>query len=261
MRSGWGGLLLLVLLLMVPPPAGAGFVQHERGGEVTYVQEGKLKTVPARPDELWLIFDLRADLITMVDPAARRYAQGSSTEYCELVQGMMDAASSMLGALGLEMAKPAAPVITVRREGAGEKIAGFATTRYQVLQDGQMSEEVWLADDPALMKELAGSGSLARMECGGDKAALAASAEYARLLGRGWPLRSVTHLGQESYTSLDVIRIEQKKIPAAEFQPPAGYQRVGLAEFFAMDDLGDGGLQEMLKGLEGEGIVVPGFGR
>lgn len=261
MRSGWGVLLLVVALLLAPAAGWGGFVQHEKGGEIIYVQEGKIRSLPDQPDEIWMIFDLKGDQMTMVDPESRRYAQGSSAEYCELVAKMMDMASSMLGVMGMEMGQQQAAEITVRREGPGERIAGFATTRYQVLQDGQLAEEVWLADDPELMRELAGAGNLSRMECGGDKANLAASAEYAKLMGRGWPLRSVTHLGGDSYTSLDVVRIEKKKIPAADFQPPSGYRRVALAEFFAMDDFDDGGLQEMLKGLEGEGFMMPGSGR
>lgn len=276
---GRAGMLLWAVgvgALLWPSLGLAGFIQHERDGRQTYVQEGKIRSVPAQADEMWMIFDLKGDQMTMVDPGGRRYAHGTSAEYCALVNRMMDFASSLLGSMGIEPQAVVAAEVAVQKEGPGGRIAGRATTRYSVLQDGRLFEELWLTEEPDLMREIAGAGNISFMDCGSDKAAVAVAGEYVELRSRGWPLRSVVHFNGESYTGLDVVRIESQRIPAAAFQPPPEYRRVSLEEFFEMEALEeygaaipspvpgfeDGpGMEEMLKGLGLDELKLPGFGR
>ena len=66
---------------------------------------------------------------------------------------------------------------------------------------------------------------------------------YEKLLDEGYPVKLV-ELGEggERESVTEVVRAEKRNILDKEFQPPAGYQRIDLREFFRQE------LEKMKRG-------------
>jgi hypothetical protein len=143
---------------------------------------------------------------------------------------------------GAAPAKP--PKVTVERTAETATIGGQGARKYRVLADGQPSMDVWLGTDPGLAQEV----GLARMpESYGrmaacldtrptgqvvSSAAVFESPEYRQLYSQGWPLRIVSHGGPAPQTMVEIVRIERRDVPEAEFAPPAGFQKAPLPQVF-----------------------------
>jgi hypothetical protein len=56
---------------------------------------------------------------------------------------------------------------------------------------------------------------------------------YEKMLDQGYPVK-VVDLGErgEPESAIEVTRLEKRDIPDKEFQPPEGYRRIDLREFF-----------------------------
>lgn len=264
MRPFCIAILAFVFVFTASIPGRAGFVQRERDGTITVVENGKFKVAPEEKDEPWIVFNIAKDTLTMVDSASKRFATGSSKEYCRMMEQLMQAMFSFMA----DTEKTStAPRVKVVKEGAGGDIAGFRTTRYKIFENGQLSEEIWLTNDPTLLNELGSMKNLGFMECGTEQAGLASSPEYMKLMEKGWPLKSVSYLDDEKDVDTDVVRIEQKNVPDSEFQPPAGYKEVSFQELFEMgmeDAISEEEQMEMKQMMEEmglDGMNIPGFAK
>jgi hypothetical protein len=60
------------------------------------------------------------------------------------------------------------------------------------------------------------------------------SPEYRQLYSQGWPLRIVSLEGGTPRPIVEVVRIEKRDLPEAEFTPPAGYRKAPLLHVFGM---------------------------
>ena len=109
-----------------------------------------------------------------------------------------------------------------------------------MLADGKLYEELWLASDAALLRELI-VGPRARhlrpdvgcLATAGSGRRVEATDEYRRLYSEGWPLKVVFHgerrrdAGSGRWRGWSVARF-----PSAEFTPPAGFAAAPLLEVF-----------------------------
>lgn len=226
------GLLLAVLAVLSTPNAFAGFILTESDGTTTFVQGGKLRSDNEDADGLWTVIDMNKGALMMVNPEDNTYTEGTLDEYCAGMRKMMDAMSQFMGGM---MPKPPVkkPKVEVVKVGSGGKIAGYETTRYKVMVDGVLREEVWLANDQSLLKEFGNPQTMAKFsQCGAMTDEFEAAPEYQGIMKAGWPLKSVSHMGGESETNTEVVRIEKADIPASKFAAPKGYTRTPLADAF-----------------------------
>lgn len=134
------------------------------------------------------------------------------------------------------------PRVTVERTGEQATIAGLSARRFRVLSEGQPFQDLWLASDPGLLQELQlqrASDAYARMSAcqmgprsgpAGAAAAVAESQEYRKLYGEGWPVRVVSYAAGAPRTVSEVVKIERRDVPEAEFAPPAGFRMAPLME-------------------------------
>ncbi len=241
----------------------------EAGRMQVLVQANRMKTVMLGPDgrpAMAFIVDLNTETIVQVDFSQRRYTATTIQEYGQVMRGMQQAASgnmarameqmrealkdmppeqrqmaeqmmrSQMGQAGQGPQECREPRIEVRRTGPQATIAGFPAARYDVFADGRPDSEVWIAPgitawlelDPQRLARFA--AEIAKITgCGGGARAggpLGGEAVW-RLAGEGYPVRSV-HPG--SGTTVEVVKAESRAVPAAEFQPPAGFAHRTLQE-------------------------------
>jgi hypothetical protein len=125
----------------------------------------------------------------------------------------------------------------VRRTGQRATIAGYAAERYDVLANGAAESEVWVAGaidawrevDLQKLERFAAEMAKEMPGCGRGPASFPGGDPTWRLAGEGYPVRMV-HQGAGGATT-EVTKAERRSIPAAEFQPPAGFARRPFQEF------------------------------
>ena len=210
-------MLMIAALVLVAAPARAGWVQEDTDGTRLLIQDGKVKEVPQEAEEPWTVMDLVAGKVLMVNPEAKVYTTLDMNEFCQMM-------SRMAARLG-QQAKPGGAFKIVNK-GPGPKIAGLATVKYEATSGGRLREELWLTSDAPFAKEF-DLKLLARFAgCGAGPNDVETQPEYQKLMASGWVLRSVIHEDGETSMDTDVKSLVQRKIPAEEFAPPAGYQQV-----------------------------------
>jgi hypothetical protein len=253
------------MFLFMPAAAHAGYRFVGEDGAETVISEGRMRvSVPA----LGYLrgYDGARGRLWMANTKTRTVWQGTAEEYCQDAKRTRDAMMErQMANISPEQRRlmeqytkpPSAPSsvkVTIERTEERTTIAGQPVRKIRVLADGQVMEELWLTTDPAFsrsvdyakvreierrVKDCTSGEMLDRgdrdfenlpemyrraVDPGGHRAkqrltrAVQASPEYADLMREGTPLPP----------KLD--NLEQRDIPAAEFEPPSGYRAVAPDE-------------------------------
>ena len=138
------------------------------------------------------------------------------------------------------------PKVEVRPTGQTARIAGFPATRYDIFEDEKFTEELWVSKaitawreiDPKKLERF-GQEMAKALEglpgCGRSRARQAGADPYDpawKLAAEGYAVRSVDH-GAAGGAVVEVVKAESRSVPAAEFQPPAGFKRQSLKELMS----------------------------
>jgi hypothetical protein len=120
-------------------------------------------------------------------------------------------------------------------------IAGHSASKIMVYADGKPYQEVWLVRDVSLKGDL----DLKQMRALQAKLTPAVANNipthqpveedpaYEAMLEQGYPVK-IVELGEhgEPEAATEVVRIEKRDLPDRTFQPPEGYRRIDLRQFF-----------------------------
>ena len=129
------------------------------------------------------------------------------------------------------------PKVEIRRTGQEATIAGYRTAQYEVLADAKLESEVWIAKDLTAWRELdpkklqrfgTEMAKIARCAPGQSRAGFGAADQSMQLALEGYPVRTVSKSGGKVTT--EVVKAATRALPAAEFEPPAGFTRRGLRD-------------------------------
>ncbi len=238
----------------------AGWVIDEvvKGGEggrhQVLVQTNRMKTLllsEGGKTTTAFILDLDAQTITQVDYERRYYVTSTVQDYVQAMQGAMAGAmkemqEAMKGLppeqrkmmeemMRSQMGQAQAcrePRIEVRKGGQQATIAGYPAVRYDVLADGKLQSELWIAKgitawrelDPRKLEQFA--VEMAKLSgCSPSQAQrgrFGADPSW-RLASEGYPVRTMDRSG--SGAIVEVVKAESRTVPSVEFQPPAGFAR------------------------------------
>lgn len=229
-----------------PITASAGWrikeVDPEFPDEVTTYrfQAGKVR-VDGALEGLAVVVDLRKDEGWLIDEVLKRYAGGKIPALAEELRKLDSEGLPDEEAAGEEEGVAAAGPgkVTIKDLGAGERILGFETRRHQVLLDGAVIEELWVAPKVDVDREASAAAfgvALQKMLGGGADIGYENDPAYLKLRAGGYPLRQVLHFtDEESTSSIEVKAAEQASFPEADFAVPAGYKKIGYAELLVGD--------------------------
>ncbi len=222
------------------------------------------------------IWDLDAETLTLVNHQDRTVQTGTVREFIESLRGATQAMAGEMAEAMKQMqeemkkmppeqrkmmeqmmrqstpggppsaAAPGAepcrqPRVEVRPAGQTARVAGFSATRYDVMEDGKPSREIWITkaitawqeiDRRKLERHLQEMAKLmeALPGCGREQAGRSGLNPYDpvwKLIGEGYPVRTVHH-GVDTID--EVVKAEGRSVPASEFQPPAGFKRQTFKE-------------------------------
>lgn len=243
----------------------------EDGRQQVLLQANRMKTVMHGEEEkpvMAFILDLNANTITQVDYKKRHYSTATLQEFGQMIQRMQQATSDQMAQAMKEMQNtlkdmppeqrkmmeemmrshmPQAgqtpqdcvePKVEHRKTSQQATIAGYPAVRYDVLIDGKLDSEIWLAKgitawrelDPKKLERLGAEMAKLSPRCGpaqgrqrlpGDDPAL-------KLAGEGYPVRTVHRDGGD--ITVEVVKAESRTVPATEFQPPTGFAKKPFRE-------------------------------
>jgi hypothetical protein len=258
---GWGG------------EAGAGWLIEQTaktptggGRQQLFIQANRMKTLTFGPDGQpahAVIVDLNAETLTQVDYGDRQYVTATLQEYVQTMTGAAQAAAGQMAEARKQMEQAmktmppeqrkameqmlrgqmaqggpgGAPCVEPQRElrktAQQATIAGYPAVRWEVLADGRVESEVWVAPGLGAAKELDArkleqfAGAMSRVvACGPGGGAGKADPAW-KLAAEGYPVRTIVPAGG---VTLEVVKAESRAVPATEFQPPAGFARKTLRE-------------------------------
>jgi hypothetical protein len=225
-------------------PALAGFRVQEVDPEfpedvtTTWFQGGKAR-VDGALEGLSVLVDVKSGEGWLVDTAFKRYAGGKITVLAEELrkaEGTQpeSAVSEEAGQRGAAAGRAKPLVVQVKDMGAGERLQGYETRRHQVLVDGELLEELWLAPKLEVAREIdlaAFVAALQKMLGGGAglNQGYEENEEYRKLRGVGYPLRQVLYFVGEKST-LEVTSVTIQEFPASDFAVPKGFAKVGYVD-------------------------------
>ena len=139
--------------------------------------------------------------------------------------------------------------VSITKAGAGGTIAGYTTEKYKIMVDGSLYEEVWIASNAAIMKEIPDAEMMTRFtrefqQCmSSGKLDVSNepefSTEYLSLMKEGITLKNVRYQNGQAEIGTEVIRVEQEDLPVSEFEPPAGYKELTILEMLRSSNRGD----------------------
>ena len=263
-------ILLGVFTWAVETRAGWIIDQAVKGGgegarQQVLIQADRMKTLVFGEDgkpALAFILDLDAQTITQVDYEHRHYVTSTVQEFVQVMRGAMEVGSEQMAQAMKQMqealkdmppeqrkmmeemmrsrmpqVEPGAetcrePRMELKKTGQQATIAGYSAARYDVLADGTLETELWIAKgitawrelDPKKLERL--SAEMAKLAgCGPGKGQRGVPAHDPawKLAHEGYPVRVVARGGGD--VTVEVVKAESRTVPMAEFQPPAGFAR------------------------------------
>ena len=217
-----------------------------------YIESGKLRMDGEGPDskKYGIIFDGDKQVMWMLSPDEGTYRELNGSQMEQIGQQMGQAMQQMQAQLATmppeqrkmveDMMKQqmagagagAAPEISVIEKGSGEKVGSYSCTRYGVLSNGQLPEEIWAA-----------SADQVHLQESDFKTFQAMAKFYEPLLRnapkgswspramqqiKGLPVKSVQYDGQRATYEWDVVKIEQKSLDGSLFTLPAGLKKADM---------------------------------
>lgn len=266
-RAGLTAAALVVLLAWAGDATAGWAVEQllksstETARQRMVVQSNRIKTMtfdPSGQPVAAFILDLGTETLIQVDYQQRQYVAATFQEYVTGMAGAAQAAARQMAdslramqeatknmppeqrkaveqSMRSQMPPSGAPGSAdcvepkreVRKTGQQATIAGFPAVRYEVLADGKIESEVWVAPGLGVGRELDTrkleqfSTSVAKaVGCAPGAPAPGADPAW-KLVGEGYPVRTIV-TGPDRVI-VEVVKAESRAIPVAEFLPPAGF--------------------------------------
>ncbi len=239
--------LLLSMLLGWPAASPAGWVVTEGQGEdraITYIQSNRIRY---EDSEQVTIFDLDKGAMCILQPASKRYWSGTPQEFSQQMKAAVEfqLEAELQGVSPedrqalKEAVSPPPPFqppqgleVRVETTGQVDRVAGQAARKHRILVEGRLVEEVWIAEDLDLRRDLdpekfANLIAQAKSDEVGD---WEYDPQVRALRAKGLEMKSV-RFGVAGPEEIGVVlKVEQKELPASVFEVPAGYEKASMAQ-------------------------------
>jgi hypothetical protein len=231
--------MAVALLLGVAVTVEAGWMMQEKEGDQALISKGRLKS---SANNIAWILDGPDNKVYFVDGHEKTYATGTVEDYCGATADLVEQTMKNLPAeqrktLEQMMKKDneARHTVTVMGAGDGGSVAGLKTVKYKVEVDGELYEEIWLATDSDLLNEFKSLKPLLRKfsACAstfGTEFTPENSPEYLQLMDRGVEVKSIAYADGSPEPVTNVVKLEKKDLPEAEFSVPRDYRQITFGE-------------------------------
>ncbi|GHV59120.1 hypothetical protein FACS1894103_1880 [Campylobacterota bacterium] len=185
-----------------------------------------------------LIIDMAKDTIYFVYDRDKRYFGGKrAAVFRELRSNLRsemaedDAAQNPNDTIGDEA------IIQILKTGEALKQAGFEGEKYQIVMDGELRKEIFVARTLTANSEidpLKLSKTMLRLSGSDDESVqfVEVSSGYVELMKQGYPIRTIEYDPSGGLILTDVIKAEKRTFKADEFLPPKEYKQMKADEIY-----------------------------
>jgi hypothetical protein len=232
------------------------------------IEDGKIKVVET--DDTATIIDVAGGRVVFVSDRSKTYWEGKPEDVKKFAEEMKNrmiekaleqvppeqreqmrkAMLQMMGEAEKKGDRPA-PAVRVEKTGEVREVLGRKTERVKVIVDGEVVEDLWLCPELKLSAEIDVDKFFRMTQAlsgDGGEGEYQNSPKYREIFRMGIPLKERERQGS-GWVERETTRLEVKRIPASEFQPPRGYRKVSLKEWFSSMNPHAG---EMGEGMMGE---------
>ncbi len=218
--------------------------------EITYIQNNKIKIAT---DKDIAIFNLETDYLYLINPKTKSYWEGQISDFrSTVIEGMksqMETALKNVPAEHQEMYKQKYMAMIEKIEGNQTdgsenikinktddmlKIVNYNTIKYQIFQNEDLREEVWITDELNLSDELNFDKfksffmSFSKIT---SQRTVENSPEFFDLFASGYPLKSIEY--HENFKTITTaVSVEKKQIPDSEFLVPADFNKISIMDLW-----------------------------
>lgn len=265
MRRVFHTAILLAILFAAPTAVRAGWVSDwtntatKPNGDQLDTQSATMAIAKGRvrmqqPNIVTLI-DYNTGRFTMINPTKHTYWTGTVDDYVKHVgQNRTDQMRKQLGtetiknrrlhdATAGEYKPPTVdvsklPPVSLTKTDVSDRIAGYDAVKYEARANGELFQEFWIAPSLNVSDDLDPNRYFSvqeKMMAGmiGKAApfynALYRDPEYRKLLDSGFILKVVNHHIAGKFERV-ATTMRQADVPAADFEVPADYRRVGISD-------------------------------
>jgi hypothetical protein len=232
--------MAVALLLGLAVTVEAGWIMQEKEGDQTLISKGRLKS---STDGIAWVLDGPGNALYFFNGNNKTYATGTVEDYCGATTAMVELTMKNLPAeqrktleqLMKKDKEEARHTVSVTADGDGGMVAGLKTAKYKVQVDGELYEEIWLATDSDLLNEFKPLKPLLRKfsTCAstfGTEFTPENAPEYLQLMERGVEVKSIAYTDGSPEPVTDVVKLEKKDLPEAEFSVPRDYRQITFGE-------------------------------
>ncbi|MCP2520566.1 DUF4412 domain-containing protein [SCandidatus Aminicenantes bacterium Aminicenantia_JdfR_composite] len=207
-----------------------------------YIQNNRFKVVEK---DFTSIVDVEKGILYFVNNSKKVYWKGTPAELKKEIDNFKNAMMKEMmknlppeqrEAMKKEFEKKS-PIPKVKIVKTSEKsvIANYPAVKYKVFANNELKEEIWLSSKIKIGKEI-NTKKFASLMKDMNKAtegtgSYEANLEYQSLIFTGFPLKTVEYT-EYGIRSSEATLVEQKNFSSSEFEIPASYKEVSLAEFF-----------------------------
>jgi hypothetical protein len=261
MKGRIAGLSVVIACCVVPLTAQAGWILQLRSTAISnkgerqpaeestmYVSEGKTRIV--QPGSTTVV-DYKNNRFTLINQNKGLFWTGTVDEYIsEMGRNRQAAANERFGnSTAAQMIRDPqkpdadAPKIVVRKLGTGGAIAGHETVKYQIESNGELFQEVWVAENLDLTSDLDPRQYLTVQQ----KLSDGMIGKSGRSFRAMWKNHDVRVLHEKGFIVQNVIRhvaggfervttaVRRADVADSEFEVPESYRRVRLSDVLKGD--------------------------
>jgi hypothetical protein len=255
--------LAAALLASLPAAARAGWIVEWQNTSVKSTGE-RMDTQPAtmylsgghvrfEQPHTTSVIDYDKGRLTILNTDRQYFWSGSVDEYVnEMTKNRAKALRERIGKdTDSKFAMPKVnldhlPAISIKKTGEKKTVAGYETWKYEISSNGEPFQEIWIAENLDLSKDLDPKKFLDYQrkvsramlgQAAGRYNALYRSEDYAKLLEKGYALETNVHHIAGGYER-KATALRQADVPASKFDVPDDYRRVRLSDVFPSDDKG-----------------------
>ncbi|HVY54756.1 MAG TPA: DUF4412 domain-containing protein, partial [Thermodesulfobacteriota bacterium] len=201
---------------------------NDKESVTIYVQGNKFKQVentgqfsPA------VIFDLNSGEIMFVNDEKKLYIVLNRDEYLKYIESVIADSKDV---------STSSRDVKLKKTGDTDTIAGYSAKKYEIYDNGKLQSEYWVSSEAGFSQELDLDkmsklmNEVKRISQNVGGSASISDNEYKifeEIYKDGYPLKTVYHSPEGDKTFIEeVVSVKKQDIPASEFQPPAGYQKI-----------------------------------
>jgi hypothetical protein len=181
----------------------------KQSNQVLYIQNNKM----AMGGDQQVIFNMETQEITVIMPDQGAYMKFPP----EMIESMGKMLPEWKG------------TVEVKKTSDTEPILGHETIKYQVMVDGKLTQELWMAKDLNIGEDLDMEKFTHMSATQARRSTYQSTPEYQELMKMGYPLKQIQYEGNGKIT-MQVTKIEKQDIPASRFEVPEGLKEMNMQQ-------------------------------